>query len=124
VTRTGYYQVNNDWYPEYPDLGAKVAKLRWGPDRKAHGAAVLEAIRAKNRALHMRPTPSLTPNRYKPPSITRLLHYKNPIPMRGDPDWRVSCKCKRYTKCTCDQWDMREKAVYTTMMEEKRKRSK
>jgi hypothetical protein len=40
--------------PTYPDLGASVAKLRRGADRKAHGLAVLTAINAKNRQAHQR----------------------------------------------------------------------
>lgn len=48
--------------PIYPDLGVKVAKLRHGDDRKAHGEAVLEAIRAKNRTLHRRSVPATAIN--------------------------------------------------------------
>jgi hypothetical protein len=117
----GFYWHNMRWYPEYPDLGAKVAKLRRGDDRKAHGEAVLEAIRAKNRRLHMRPTPSMTPNWYSPPSITRLLHYDKPLPMCGD-EWS-SPRCECPNKCYCDHWGAREKAVYAAAMEEKRARS-
>lgn len=115
----GYYQQDGIWYPEYPDLGVKVAKLRHGADRKAHGEAVLEAMRAKHRTLHMRPTPSLAPNWYSPPSITRLLRYERPIKMQGDPDWIPKCSCRRYGKCDCDHWGAREQAVYTQAMKEK-----
>lgn len=89
--------------PVYPELGATVARYRRiaafhgsikempKADRRAYADAIEKAIRAKHRTLHMRPTPSMTPNWYKPPSITRLLHYDNPLPMVGDPnhgrDW-------------------------------------
>jgi hypothetical protein len=109
--------------PIYPDLGAKVAKLRRGDDRKAHGEAVLEAIRAKNRRLHMRPTPPMTPGWYTPPSITRLLHYDKPLPMHGDEWSSPKCKCRTWGKCTCDHWGAREKGVYAAAMKEKRARS-
>lgn len=44
--------------PEYPDLGAKVARLRRGKDRHAHGIAVLDAILSKQRSELRRETPS------------------------------------------------------------------
>jgi hypothetical protein len=37
--------VIGDEYPPYPNLGATVAKLRRSDDRRAHGEAVIEAIR-------------------------------------------------------------------------------
>jgi len=47
-----------DWNPDYPNLGTKVARLRRGSDHKAHGAAVLEAIRRLQRSDLNRETPS------------------------------------------------------------------
>jgi len=47
-----------DWNPEYPNLGEQVARLRRGSDHKAHGAAVLEAIRRLQRSALNRMTPS------------------------------------------------------------------
>jgi hypothetical protein len=110
----GYYRQDGMWYPEYPDLGAKVAKLRHGTDRKAHGEAVLEAMRDKHRRLHMRPTPPMTPGWYRPPSITRLLRYESPLPMKGDPAWH---------KQKGNRWEARQQAVYEAMMQEKHARS-
>lgn len=49
---------NNRANPEYPNLGATVARLRRGDDRKAHGAAVLEAIRRLQQGTINRETPS------------------------------------------------------------------
>jgi hypothetical protein len=50
--------IQEDFGPPYPDLGQKVARLRRGKDRKAHGAAVLDAIRGKQRSELRRETPS------------------------------------------------------------------
>jgi len=44
--------------PVYPDLGQKVARLRRGTDRQAHGQAVLDAIRSKQRGELRRETPT------------------------------------------------------------------
>jgi hypothetical protein len=123
MAKKGYYRHEGFWYPEYPNLGVTVAKLRNGDDRKAHGNAVLDAIRALNRRLHMRPAPARAHNWYKPPSITRLLHYDKPLPMHGDPAWGSICSCRRSYVCKCDHWGAREKAVYAAAMEEKRARS-
>jgi len=120
----GYYKEGNNWYPEYPELGATVAKFRrqangagsvmammpW--DRHAYADAIEKAIRAKHRMLHMKPTPKETGGWYSPPSITRLLRYENPIPMQGDPVWMLS-------DVSGDWWAAREKAVYAAMMKEK-----
>jgi hypothetical protein len=122
------------WYPEYPELGATVAKFRRvanevgsirsmaRADVVAYAEAIEKAIRAKHRTLHMRPTPLMNTPKYSPPSITRLLHYDQPLKMVGDPDWIPKCKCPRYGKCTCNHWAPREEAVYAAMMEEKAKR--
>ena len=108
--------------PLYPDLGATVAKFRrkanqagsvkemLPADRRAYADAIEKAIRAKHRTLHMKPNPSTTRGWYNPPSITRLLHYENPIKMQGDPDWR---------RGHGDDWRNREEAVYAHMMKEK-----
>lgn len=120
----GYYKEGDNWYPEYPELGATVAKFRrqangagsvmammpW--DRHAYADAIEKAIRAKHRTLHMKPNPPTTPGWYKSPSIARLLRYERPIPMRGDPDWKPS-------DANADWWSAREKAVYAAMMKEK-----
>lgn len=109
----------------YPDLGAGVAKWRRvaskagsiremsKADRHAYADAIEKAIRAKHRTLHMKPTPSMTPGWYKPPSIARLFHYENPIPMKDDPHWKRA-------DVNADQWDARAKAVYAAAMEQKR----
>ena len=47
-----------DFGPPWPDLGARVARLRHGDDRKAHGLAVLEGIRALQRSALRRQTPT------------------------------------------------------------------
>ena len=49
--------------PPYPDLGAKVAKLRKGKDRQAHGQAVLAAIRARHAAALHSPKGNIWPCR-------------------------------------------------------------
>lgn len=110
--------------PPYPDLGATVAKFRrkasqagsikemLRADRVAYADAIEKAIRAKHRTLHMRPTPLATPGWYNPPSITRLLRYKDPLPMVGDPPWRDDDQVG-------DKWRMREQAVYAAAMKEK-----
>lgn len=109
--------------PEYPDLGAGVAKFRRlaakagsvsampRAERHAYADAIEKAIRAKHRTLHMRPTPSAAPGWYKPPSIARLLRYKNPLPMQGDPYWKTNDD---------DQWAAREAAVYVAAMKNRR----
>lgn len=109
--------------PLYPDLGAGVAKFRrkanqvgsiremLRADRVAYADAIEKAIRAKHRTLHMRPTPSVNGGWYSPPSVTRLLRYENPLPMRGDPSWDTGDK---------DKWGKRERAVYEAMMTAKR----
>jgi hypothetical protein len=51
-------EVPKEFGPVYPDLGQKVARLRRGKDRKAHGTAVLDAIRGKQRGELRRETPS------------------------------------------------------------------
>lgn len=108
--------------PNYPDLGAGVAKYRRmaakagsvmemsKADRHAYADAIEKAIHAKNRTLHMRPTPSITGGWYSPPSISRLLRYENPIPMQGDPHW---------SRDKGDDWAEREQAVYKHAMKEK-----
>src|SRR5258706_14980335 len=95
----GFYRQDMHWYPEYPDLGATVAKFRrkanqaggikemLPEDRRAYADAIEKAIRAKHRVLHMRPTPSMAPGWHTPPSITRLFYYEKPIKMQGDPKW-------------------------------------
>jgi hypothetical protein len=112
-------EVIEQFGPTYPDLGAGVAKFRrkaaqagsvrdmTRADRHAYADAIEKAIRAKHRTLHMRPTPSEAPGWYKPPSITRLLHYVNPIKMVGDPAWT-------------GDWSGREQAVYAAAMKAKR----
>lgn len=52
----------DDYGPPYPDLGSTVARLRHGPDRKAHGLAVLEAIRRLQRSSLMSESRSHTPH--------------------------------------------------------------
>jgi hypothetical protein len=120
--------------PPYPELGAGVAKWRRVANKAgsiaamaradvvAYADAIEKAIRAKHRTLHMRPTPSPTGGWYSPPTIARLFKCDNPIPMRGDPDWKAAVKCQHryYDKCTCDYWGVRQKAVYAVAMEEKR----
>lgn len=121
--------------PCYPDLGAGVAKFRLVANKAgsiaamaradvvAYADAIEKAIRAKHRTMHMRPTPSMAPKWYSPPSITRLFECDNPMPMRGDPDWNTSCGCgnlRYYEKHRCDKWALRERAVYAAMMKEKR----
>lgn len=110
--------------PSYPDLGATVAKFRRKAaaagsiremaraDVVAYADAIEKAIRAKHRTLHMKPNPPTTPGWYNPPSITRLLHYENPIPMQGDPSWNRDG----------NQWANREEAIYTAAMESKQKK--
>lgn len=123
--------------PAYPDLGAGVAKFRRlavkagsvmdmpKAERHAYADAIEKAIRAKHRTLHTRPTPPTTPGWYKPPSITRLLRYENPIKMQGDPMWLPDNARLRYSNepnPNIDQWALREAAVYAHMMDEKRAR--
>lgn len=52
-----HYTDPNYANPQYPDLGVKIAKLRHGADRKAHGLAVLEAFRAMQRNALKRAAP-------------------------------------------------------------------
>lgn len=111
--------------PTYPDLGAGVAKYRRMAAsagsvmemdkalRHAYADAIEKAIRAKHRTLHMKPAPPMTPGWYKPPSITRLLRYTNPIPMKGDPPWD-------YETAGGGEWERREQAVYGAAMAAKR----
>jgi hypothetical protein len=118
--------------PLYPDLGAGVAKFRRKAaqassiknmeraDVVAYADAILKAIRAKQRVMHMKPNPPTTPGWYTAPSITRLLRYEKPIKMAGDPDWAPKCDCRRYGICKCDHWAPREKAVYAAAMKAKR----
>ena len=106
--------------PKYPYLGTGVAKFRRKSlasiydlsreERIAYADAIEKAIRAKHRAMHTKPTPSMTPNWYHPPTIARLLRYENPIPMQGDPDWRSGNQRE-------DKWQRREMAVYAQAME-------
>lgn len=110
--------------PEYPELGAGVAKFRRiaakvgsvramaRADVVAYADAIEKAIRAKHRTMHMRPTPSVTA-KITAPSIVRLFRYDNPIPMQGDPPWKPS----NVNAC---QWAAREKAVYAHAMKQKR----
>jgi RimJ/RimL family protein N-acetyltransferase len=122
----GYYQENGQWYPEYPDLGATVAKLRREAmkagsvmampreARRAYAEAIFKAIRAKHRTLHMRPTPSLEPNWYSPPSVTRLLRHETPpIGMHGEPEWRRVHNAM--------DWQNRAEALYAQAMENKQR---
>lgn len=111
--------------PPYPDLGAGVAKFRRLAEKAgsirdmaradvvAYADAIEKAIRAKHRTLHMRPAPPMTPGWYEPPSVARLLRYKNPIPMTGDPLWKPS-------DVNADHWSARAKAVYAAAMAAKR----
>jgi hypothetical protein len=119
-----YIEPPEPFGPVYPDLGAGVAKYRRKAmqagsiknmsreDRHAYADAIEKSIRAKHRTLHMKPTPPMTPGWYKPPSITRLLRYENPLPMCGDPNWKPSDANVNY-------WVAREKAVYAAMMKDK-----
>lgn len=132
----GFYQTgipgDYAWYPEYPDLGATVAKYRRKAnilggikelpryERREYAEAIFKAIRAKHRTLHMKPTPPTTPGWYSPPSITRLLKWDKPIKMTGDPDRIPKCSCRLYGTCNCDHWGARQEAVYAAMMETKR----
>ena len=111
--------------PEYPELGATVAKFRRKAasagsikameraDRVAYADAIEKAIRAKHRTLHMKPSPPTTPGWYNPPSITRLLRYENPIPMAGDPIWDSGHDLNG------NRWQQREQVVYAFMMQQK-----
>ena len=126
-------EVMEPFGPVYPDLGATVAKFRRKAaaagsiremaraDVEAYADAIEKAIRAKQRVMHMKPSPSTTPGWYNPPSITRLLRHENPLPMVGDPDWKPECtsECRR-RGCQCDQWGARQEAVYKHMLESKR----
>jgi hypothetical protein len=130
----GKYLQDGMWYPEYPELGAGVAKWRrvankagsiaamTRADVEAYADAIEKAVRAKHRTLHMRPTPKETGGWYSPPSIARLLRYENPLPMAGDPDWTTNCGCgnlRYYEKHSCNKWKLREKAVYAAAMKAK-----
>jgi hypothetical protein len=126
----GFYTENGISYPEYPNLGATVAKFRPKvansiydiprEERVAYANAIEEAIRAKHRRLHMKPNPPTTPGWYTPPPVTRLLKYDKPIKMQGDPNWIPKCDCRRYGTCECDHWEPRQRAVYAAAMEAKR----
>ena len=48
---------------------------------------------------------------HKPPSINRLSHYENPIPMAGDPPWDGTSK---------NAWEARQRAVYQEAMRGKK----
>jgi hypothetical protein len=122
MTEKYIWPVEEPFGPVYPDLGAGVAKWRRvaakagsvrdmaRADVVAYADAIEKAIRAKHRTLHMRPTPSTSPGWYTPPSITRLLRYENPMPMRGDPGFRRGG----------DEWAARQTVVYAHMMKQKR----
>jgi hypothetical protein len=60
--------IYDEFYtPPYPDLGARVAKLRQNGDRQTHGAAVLEAVRKLQRKeLHQK-----NPRRERPVKAVR-----------------------------------------------------
>lgn len=110
--------------PVYPDLGQTVAKFRRKAvqvgairemlpnDRREYGAAVLKAICAKHRTLHMKPNPPTTPGWYSPPSVTRLLCYQDPPRgLYGEPPWKANGH---------DNWAARSEAVYEAAMKAKR----
>ncbi len=117
----GYYWENGRRYPEYPELGAGVAKFRriaakagsvmamfpW--ERRAYADAIEKAIRAKHRTLHMRPTPSESAGWCAPPSIARLFRFKNPPQgLAGEPKW---------DRNAYNPWGARSEALYAAAME-------
>ncbi len=118
VEELSKYEAEEKYGPLPYELGATVAKFRreaareggvmamtpW--QRRAYADAIEKAIRAKHRTLHMKPTPKETGGWYSPPSITRLLRYENPLPMRDDPPHDGT-------------WEGREQKVYAAMMQAK-----
>ena len=113
-------EAEKNWGPLPYDLGAGVAKFRGRAakagsvmalakaERHAYADAIEKAIRAKHRALHMRPTPATTVPKIQLTPIARLFHYEKPIPMAGDPPWRRD-----------GSWAEREKVLYAHAMARK-----
>lgn len=111
MTELSKQEAEERYGPLPYDLGAKVAKYRrlgnvrplTREERLAHAAEIEKAIRAKQRAMHMPPTPAMSIPAPKTTSIARLFKYDPPIPMVGDPPferskgdpWANRCKAIR-----------------------------
>jgi len=116
VDKTGPRKADDQFGPQYPDLGAKVAKLRKGKDRKAHGEAVLDAIRTKNKPAA------------KAPSAARVACASGTYLNNGRAIVNAVVAQQRSALASCmaairaARTDEEIKAAYAAAMEEKRQR--